>query len=179
MIMFSELYLSLAKFTARSMTIAEGGYLFHIEDPVLSLFLVERGQLALVRDQEDGSTVLLNRLPTGAIVAEASLYSGRYHCSCVAEKSSRLLGLPIALIRKHLTDDRDMSRLWAAYLATELQKTRSRCEILSRNKVSERLLGWRAWNGPLPPKGRWKALAAEIGVSPEALYREISRQKTG
>ncbi len=175
-IMFSDLFQSLAKYAAHSITVRQGGYLFHVEDPVSALFLVEAGELALVRDQQNGSTIVLNRVQSGAIVAEASIYSDRYHCACLGEKTSRLLCLPITGIRKHLADDRDISRAWAAYLATELQKTRARCEILSRNKVRERLAGWQAWNGPLPPKGRWKTLAAEIGVSPEALYREIKRQ---
>jgi len=176
MIMFSELFQSLAENATHSVTVRQGGYLFHVEDPVSSLFLVEAGQLALVRDQQDGSTILLNRTQSGAIVAEASIYSDRYHCACIGEKTSRLLCLPIAGVRKLLTDDRNIAQLWAAYLATELQKTRSRCEILSRNKVCERLNGWQAWNGALPPRGRWKSLAAEIGVSPEALYREIKRR---
>jgi hypothetical protein len=34
-----------------------------------------------------------------------------------------------------------------------------------------------AWNdGKLPSKGGWKALAGDIGPSPEALYRELSKR---
>jgi len=45
-------------------------------------------------------------------------------------------------------------------------------------KVSERLDAWRDWrDGDFPAKGKWKELAAEIGVSPEALYRELSKRK--
>jgi hypothetical protein len=29
----------------------------------------------------------------------------------------------------------------------------------------------------LPPKGEWKSVAEQIGVSPEALYRELSRRR--
>jgi hypothetical protein len=29
----------------------------------------------------------------------------------------------------------------------------------------------------LPSKGEWKALAEDIGVSPEALYRELSKRR--
>jgi hypothetical protein len=40
-----------------------------------------------------------------------------------------------------------------------------------------RLEAWLAWNdGVLPTKGAWKHLAEELGVSPEALYREITRR---
>jgi hypothetical protein len=30
----------------------------------------------------------------------------------------------------------------------------------------------------LPARGEWRALAGEIAVSPEALYREIARRRT-
>lgn len=42
-------------------------------------------------------------------------------------------------------------------------------------KVCDRVDAWLALNGGvLPPKGQWKRLAAEIGVSVEALYRELA-----
>ena len=49
-------------------------------------------------------------------------------------------------------------------------------ETLVRRTVADRLEGWltlhdRHW----PPKGEWNRLAAEIGVMPEALYREIAK----
>jgi len=32
-------------------------------------------------------------------------------------------------------------------------------------------------NAKLPPKGEWRNLANQIGVSPEALYREIAKRR--
>ena len=43
--------------------------------------------------------------------------------------------------------------------------------------VSARLDAWLAWHGELPPRGDWKQLADQIGVSPEALYREMARRR--
>jgi hypothetical protein len=43
--------------------------------------------------------------------------------------------------------------------------------------VAARLDAWIEWNGELPPKGEWISLAAELAVSPEALYREIGRRR--
>ncbi len=46
-------------------------------------------------------------------------------------------------------------------------------------KVSERLDAWLDWrSGDFPARGEWKEIAAEIGVSPEALYRELATRKT-
>lgn len=178
-IMLTELYQMLAKYVVQTVSLSEGEYLFHRDDLVRSVYLVEEGQLALVRAQEDGRDVLLNRACTGAIVAEASLYSDTYHCSCICEAPSRLLRLPLSAARAHLSMTPAASKLWAGYLAAELQNTRFLCELLTRNKVSDRLQGWIEWHGELPPKGNWKMLAAELGVSPEALYREIKAQGLG
>jgi hypothetical protein len=43
--------------------------------------------------------------------------------------------------------------------------------------LAPRLDTWLDWRGALPPKGDWLRLAAELGVSPEALYREIAKRR--
>jgi hypothetical protein len=58
-----------------------------------------------------------------------------------------------------------------------VQRARAQVEIVSLKKVSERLDAWLALSGDLPPKGQWHRLASEIGVTPEALYREIARRR--
>jgi len=176
-IMSNQLYHSLKKLAVQTVSISRGEYLFHQGDLVNSLYLVEDGQLTLMRNQENGGTLLLNRTQAGAIVAEASLYSDHYHCSCIGEAASRLLQLPRSAILRKLSESAEISMLWSAYLANELQNSRYRSELLTMNKVSERLIGWIEWNGQLPPKGSWKNLAAELGITPEALYREIKKQR--
>ncbi|APO68086.1 hypothetical protein IE4872_CH02476 [Rhizobium gallicum] len=66
---------------------------------------------------------------------------------------------------------------WASYLSHQLQQARKRAEIATLKTVEARLSAWLAWNGGLmPSKGEWKNLADEIGVSPEALYRELAKR---
>jgi len=45
-----------------------------------------------------------------------------------------------------------------------------------RQKGVARLDAWLAWHGDLPSKGDWARLVDEIGVSPEALYREMAKR---
>ena len=72
----------------------------------------------------------------------------------------------------------DLLRALAQYLALEVQSARARAEIVSLKAVTARLDAWLAINnGPLPSKGRWREVAREIGVTPEALYREIARRR--
>lgn len=159
-------------------TLDQGTYLFHQGDPVSSVFVVDDGLIELSRHQRDGTLIVLQRATCQMVVAEASVYSETYHCAAVVELPSRIFELPKAAFLKHLREDEEFSNLWAAHLAREVQSARYRSEILSRKTVAERLDGWLAWQGnKLPLKGQWKSIAVQIGVSPEALYREFAKRR--
>ncbi|MDK1373396.1 MULTISPECIES: Crp/Fnr family transcriptional regulator [unclassified Sinorhizobium] len=157
----------------------KGEHLFNRDDRVLSLFLVTDGGVHLVRYQADGDTAVLQRSGPGMVLAEASVFSERYHCDAVAITSTRALVVPVAEVRRLLDDDPAFARAWTIHLSRELQSARKRAEIVALRTVSARLDAWMTWNdGRLPVKGDWRALAEEIGVSPEALYREMSRRRS-
>lgn len=68
--------------------------------------------------------------------------------------------------------------MWNAYMAREIQHARRSAEIISLRTVAARLDAWIAWNdGKFPPKGEWKTVAEDMGTSPEALYRELSKRR--
>jgi len=49
---------------------------------------------------------------------------------------------------------------------------------LSMQTVAERLDAWlAARSGDLPTRGTWRQVSMEIGVTPEALYRELARRR--
>ena len=155
-----------------------GRPLFHRGDPVTHMHLVTKGSIHLVRYQSDGSTLILQRAEAGSMLAEASLYSGTYHCDAVAFGAADTCVYTKASLKKLLAKSSQFSNIWANHLAQELQKSRLRSEILSLRTVAERLDAWTAWNGgSLPRKGEWKLVANQIGVSPEALYREIAKRR--
>ena len=52
------------------------------------MHFVRRGAIHLVRTQEDGAALILQRARAGAILAEASVYSDRYHCDARAESDA-------------------------------------------------------------------------------------------
>ena len=87
------------------------------------------------------------------------------------------LAVARSAVRTLLAVDPGFAEAWALHLAHELQATRLRTEILSLRTVAERLDAWMAWNGDgVPPRGTRRAIASEIGTSPEALYRELARR---
>lgn len=154
-----------------------GAYLFHRDDPTRWVFVVVDGGVDLERRQEDGTSLVLQRARSREVVAEASLHSDRYHCDARGARPSRLLKIDRAQLLEALRSDPDFALSWMVYLGHQVRQARLRAEILARRTVAERLDLWLEHSGPLPRKGERRALAEEIAVSPEALYRELSRRR--
>ncbi len=177
-IMSSFLVDKLSRLTGRDRELAAGETLFRSGDPVLSLFLVIAGVLRLTRALPHGAQLTLQRAGPGAILAEASLFADNYHCDASASEDSVLRVVPLRRIRTALRDDPDLASALTRDLAHEVQRARAHAEILSFKTVAERVDAWMALNdGLLPPKGRWRQIASEIGISPEALYRELALRR--
>lgn len=154
-----------------------GATVFRRDDPVRQIFVVREGGAHLRRHGPNGGAIALQRAGPGAILAEASLFSARYHCDAMALGTTRLHAIRKSLVAQQWREDPDFAELFAGHLAREVQQARLRAEILALRRVSERLDAWLAWNnGELPAKGAWHIVAMEIGVSPEALYREFARR---
>jgi CRP-like cAMP-binding protein len=156
---------------------SSGQHVFNQGDAISSLYVVETGTIHLVRHQADGSFAVLQRASVGMVLAEASVFSAVYHCDAVAVTDVETLRVPIDSIRQDMRSDHAFAEAWASYLSHQLQQARKRAEIASLKTVAARLSAWVAWNdGLFPSKGGWKELADEIGVSPEALYRELAKR---
>ena len=119
------------------------------------------------------------RVTPRTILAEASAYSDAYQCDAVGRSALVLQQLPKPAFLKLLRSDDAFSRLWSAHLASEVRAARCRIDILSRRTVAARLDGWLAWHGgDALVEGPWKSVAEQIGVSAEALYREIVKRRS-
>jgi CRP/FNR family transcriptional regulator, dissimilatory nitrate respiration regulator len=177
-IMPAQIAAFLNQLRARRYRFDSGRFVFHRGDAVKEMHLVLAGSVHLVRHQSQGAALILQRAEPGSMLAEASLYSETYHCDAVAFGATETRAFAKAGVRKLLGTNPDLGVLWANYLAEELQRARLRSEMLCLRTVADRLEAWIAWHGgALPAKGEWKLIAGEIGVSPEALYREIARRR--
>lgn len=155
-----------------------GKLLFAQGDHVQVLYLIETGSVRLLRHLSDGFALTLHRAGPGAILAEASVFSEAYHCDAEASVATSVLCLAKPMLRAAMARDEALMLAWAGYLAHEVQATRFRAEILAIRTVAQRLDVWLASNGgDLPDKGEWHRLATEIGVSAEALYRELAKRR--
>ncbi|WP_409523923.1 Crp/Fnr family transcriptional regulator [Nitrincola sp. MINF-07-Sa-05] len=155
-----------------------GETVFRRNQSVSSLYFVLSGHASLIRHREDGVELVLQRAGIGKVLAEASLFSDRYHCDARAGESTVLLQVNRSRLIDLLQSDPALSMLWLESLSHSVQQARTRAEIISLRTVRERLDAWLLMNGEsLPEKGQWKRMAAELAVSPEALYRELAARK--
>lgn len=142
------------------------------------MFLVASGLIELVRHSDAGKAAVLQRAGPGMMLAEASAFSSTYHCDAIAAKASEVISVPRRSVVDLAANDPGFAVIWMAYLARQVQAARFRAEILTLKTVAKRLDAWLTFNdGQLPPRGRWLALAREIGVAHEALYRELARRR--
>ena len=177
-VMSSELFEHLRSLPHARHSFSAGAFLFHRDDLVESLYAVRSGTIRLLRHQPDGQVVVLQRAGPGDVLAEASVFSAEYHCDGIAMTSAEASAYAVTDIKRLLDTDVRFCRIWAAAMSRQLQAARRRAELVSLRTVAERLDAWLAWNdGGMPSKGGWKAVAEEIGVSPEALYREMSLRR--
>jgi CRP-like cAMP-binding protein len=160
-----------------SRSLAKDETLFLTGAPVRSMFLVTEGQVDLIRHTETGLRVLLYRAGPGSVLAEASAYSDAYHCDGTAGGPAQVRSVPLALFRARLDGNLGLASAWAARLAQGLQGARMNAAIRSMRTVEERLEAWLAGGRSLPPRGQWQSLAEELGVTREALYRELSKRR--
>lgn len=177
-IMSSAVVAMLAGTHRRVRSIDPCGFLFRRGERVTNCFVVISGRVELVRQHANGSMIVVQRAGPGAILAEASIYSATYHCDAIAATAATVAVYPSKAVRHRLSFDAAFGEAWAIHLATEVRSARAHAELLSLRTVSARLEAWMSLHDSgLPAKGECKSVAQQIGVSPEALYREIARRR--
>ena len=142
----------------------------------VALFYVVRGEVVLERAGLQGQTVVLQRVRRG-FVAEASMQSGRYHCSGLATVAGQAFRLPMTLLKAALQDDSRFAVRWIGMLNDEVRRLRAQTERLTLKGVEARLLHLietEGQAGRLEIESGLKSLSAQLGVTHEALYRTVA-----
>jgi CRP-like cAMP-binding protein len=161
-------------------SLASGQPLFRQGESVSALYRLESGRLRLVRHTENGTEVVVHLARPGETFAEASVFADAYHCDAVAETASRVAAMPKVAFLAALARDPATSVRFARLLATQVVDLRARIELRNIRSAQERLLTWlrlRANGSPLRValEGTWTDVAAEIGLTREALYRALAK----
>jgi len=164
---------------ARLLALEKDQALFHAGEAVRDMYLVRVGHVQLLRHTSRGIYLVLQHATAGMVLAEASAYSKAYHCDAVATRAGTVAAVPRQEFRAALECDPALAQVWATHLAQGVQAARFRAEIRTLPRVADRLEAWLAEGNSLPEKGRWQDVAAELGVTREALYRELARRRSG
>ncbi|MDR3367655.1 Crp/Fnr family transcriptional regulator [Rhodoferax sp.] len=153
----------------------KGACLFKVGDRPQHMFFVVSGEVVLERPGLQGTSVILQRTRKG-FVSEASLKSAKYHCHGQVAVNAKIIQIPVREIRDALDNDTAFAGRWIGMLNKEVKRLRLQCERLSLTKVQDRfvhLLETEGDDGRFPIGAGIKSLAAELGVTHEALYRCI------
>ena len=169
---------ALAGVAAELKTVAAGTPVFRQGDRSRGIYLLLAGSVRLQRVTPDGSAVTLHQVRPGETFAEASLFSDRYHCDAVAETASRVGRYPKAALAAALRGDPESLWRFTADLAHGLQRLRSRYELKQIRSAPQRVLQFLRLrctaDGSYAVPGALRDLAAELGLTQEALYRSLA-----
>ncbi|HYD99762.1 MAG TPA: Crp/Fnr family transcriptional regulator [Alphaproteobacteria bacterium] len=162
----------------RIVDLAAGAGLFRQGDPVFAVFRVLEGRLRLVRHLTDGVPVALHTARRGETLAEAALFAEAYHCDAVAEAPSRIACHAKGALLAGLAADGGAALELARLLAGQVQGLRGRLELRNIRSAGGRLLQWLRLAAGGAPELRldrpWTEVAAELGLSQEAVYRALA-----
>ena len=140
------------------------------------MFFVVSGEVTLERTGPQGEPVVLQRTRLG-FVSEASLKVARYHCDALAIVDTNVIKVPVKELAAALDRDPDFASRWISMLNIEVKRLRLHCERLSMKSVKDRvlhLIHTDGKNGSFQVTTGLKSLAAELGVTHEALYRTLA-----
>jgi hypothetical protein len=161
----------------RELALGDGHVLFRAGEAVRHFYVVRSGCILLARVQASGEPLVLQRATAGQMAAEASVFAARYHCD-------GLVSGPTVLGRIRRADVQDLKEADPTGLSDSPHTCRRSaarsCQGATAGAQARGLAAgsMAALNdAALPPRGRWLELAAELAVTPEALYRALARRR--
>lgn len=156
-----------------------GEALFRLGDKATGFYEVVSGRVRLVRVDRVGRETVLHIAGPAETLAEASLFSGQYHCDAVASSDATVRVYPKRQVVSVFEKDPKALRTFTAMLAHQVMSLRTRLQQRNIRSARERVRQFLALNiGPdgrsVELHGTLKDLAAEIGLTHEALYRALA-----
>ena len=140
---------------------------------------MESGRLRLIRRTVDDHLVILHTARRGEFFAEASLFADAYHCDAVAAAPSSVRVYPKQIVMEAMRADPALAEAFMARLARQLQELRARMELRNIRSARDRVLQYLRLRAgvhgrSIAIEGQLQDIAAEIGVTREALYRTLA-----
>ncbi len=156
-----------------------GQVLFRAGQRPSGLYEVVTGQMRLVRVDRAGREAVLHVAVAGNTLAEASLFASAYHCDAIAATDAVIRLYPKAAILAEFERDREAAQAFTAMLARQVMDLRTRLEQRNIHSARDRVRHYLTVNAGADGQtviipGTLKNLAAELGLTHEALYRTLA-----
>lgn len=156
-----------------------GEALFRLGDKSVGLCEVISGRVRLARVDRAGQEIVLHVAGAGETIAEASLFSPHYHCDAIANTGAVVRVYPKRAVLAAFAGDPHAAQAFAATLARQVMKLRTRIEQRNIRSARERVRHFLGVNAGADGRtvalaGTLKDLAAELGLTHEALYRTLA-----
>lgn len=165
----------------RIVALDAGGALFRQGDEPPGLPRVVQGQVDLVRWTEVGRTVRVHVARPGETFAEASLYADGCHCDAVAAAPSVVHLLPRRAVLRAFRARPALAEAFTMHLAHALMDARRLLELRAVTPLTARALArldeLADADGAIPHDVSLASIAADLDVTPPALYRAIAALK--
>lgn len=157
----------------------KGAFLFHEGEPSNGVYVVLEGAVLLTRFTADGRETPLHLAAQGQSFAEAALFGGvPFPATAVAAQASKVAFIPGGPLLALIREDPDAALALLASQARWLQRLVTRLAQLGSQDAETRLRQWlreaSAGASSLRIPGTKKALAAQLGMSPETFSRALS-----
>jgi len=146
--------------------------LFKAGDRVVHIHCLRSGEAHFYKKDSD---IIIKRYSAPSIIAEASLFSDHYHCTCVAASRVETYSLAKTLMLEELRTNERLAHLWMEYLSHQIVKERKMHAVLSMKTVRERFEAFNLMHDDHDHLNLTN-IARIIGVSREALYREVAKK---
>jgi len=162
-----------------------GAALFRCGDKSKGLVAVISGRVRLTRTDRSGREVVLHVAGPGEALAEASLFSAQYHCDAIASTNATVRVYPKRDVLAALDASPKAAQAFAATLAHQVMNLRTRIEQHNIRSAVDRVRHFLALSAgtdgdTIKLHGTLKGVAAELGLTHEALYRTLARlQRSG
>jgi CRP-like cAMP-binding protein len=156
-----------------------GESLFRRGSRTAGLHEIVSGNVRLVRVDAAGREVILYVARAGDLIAEASLFSPTYQCDAIATTNVVVRLYPKAVIVREFERDPKAARSFMAMLGRHIMDLRTRLEFRNIRSARDRIRHYLAVNAgadgrTVTLRQTLKDVAAEIGLTHEALYRTLA-----
>jgi CRP/FNR family transcriptional regulator, dissimilatory nitrate respiration regulator len=133
----------------------------------------------MARVDRAGHEVVLHVAGPGETLAEASLFSPSYHCDAIATTDAIVRIYPKAAVLAAFGKEPKAAQAFTATLARQVMNLRTRIEQRNIRSARERVRHFLAVSTEADGRtvhlgGTLKDLAAELGLTHEALYRTLA-----